>query len=295
MSEQSRKRGRRDQRMTSPPPMYLTERDRQVIEAVYQYRILTQNQLERLFFSQKTSAQRRLSLLYHHGFLERQFLPVRGGIMNSPILYLLDKRGAEMLTAEFGYDEVYWKREHNEVSVEFLEHALAINEFRILIVRACKRLNYPLLTWRGESDMKADYDRVKIPKAQGGLMSVSLIPDSHFVIDTPRQAEKTKAFFFLEVDRGTMETKRFKTKIEAYTAYIDSGAYEKKYGTRGLRILTVTPSKKRLQNLREVTEAAGGRNRFWFAVLPELTPENIIDKPIWQVAGREGLSTLIEL
>jgi hypothetical protein len=295
MTEQPRKRQRRDQRVTTPPSMTLTERDKRIIEAVYQYRVLTQSQIQHLFFSQKTSAQRRLQLLYHHGFLERQFLPVRGGIMNSPILYLLDKRGAEMLTAEFGYDEVHWKREHNEVSADFLEHALAINEFRILIVLACKRLTYPLLTWRGENEMKADYDRVKIRKAQGGQVSVSLIPDSHFVIDTPRQAEKTKAFFFLELDRGSMVTKRFKTKIEAYMEYVESGAYERKYGTRGLRVLTVALSQGRLQSLRQVTEEAGGRNRFWFAVLSELTSENIIDKPVWQVAGREGLSTLIEL
>jgi hypothetical protein len=283
--------------MDNPPPMRLTERDKAVIECVYRYRVLMQSQIEQLLFTgrHRSIAQERLSLLYHHGYLERQFLPVRGGMMYSPILYLLDRRGAELLTREYGYDEVAWKREHNEVGIDFLEHSLAINQFRILVTLACHTHHYPILSWHGESDLKADYDFVTLRETGGKSRRVSVIPDSAFIIDTPRQSEKTKAYFFLELDRGTMTTKRFKTKIEAYLAYIDGGGYEKRYGTKGLRVLTVTESAARLENLRRVTEDAGGKSRFWFATLPQLRVENVLSQPIWQVAGREGLSTLIEL
>ena len=43
------KRLRRDERLANPPHMILKERDKRVIEAVYQYRVLMQQQIERLY------------------------------------------------------------------------------------------------------------------------------------------------------------------------------------------------------------------------------------------------------
>src|SRR4051812_27095595 len=127
--EKVRKYIRRDERLAVPPSMQLTERDQQIVEAVYLYRVLMQSQIERLIFTDAhpSTAQRRLQLLFQNGYLERQFLPVRGGMMNSPILYLLDEKGAHLLTRAFGYDNVLWKRAHNTVGVDFLEHTIAVN------------------------------------------------------------------------------------------------------------------------------------------------------------------------
>ncbi|MCA9910134.1 MAG: replication-relaxation family protein, partial [Anaerolineae bacterium] len=82
--------------------MRLTDRDKDIIEAVYRYRILRQDQIQRLFFGTAAAAQRVLVRLYDHTFLERKFLPVYEG--RSPTLYVLDKRGAELLRAERGYE-----------------------------------------------------------------------------------------------------------------------------------------------------------------------------------------------
>ncbi|MBK8025150.1 MAG: replication-relaxation family protein [Chloroflexi bacterium] len=71
------------------------------------------------------------------------------------------------------------------------------------------------MQWRGENDLKADYDRVNIRSESGRLVNVSVIPDSYFVLQTPLGV----AHFFLELDRGTMTVKRFKNKIVAYQTY----------------------------------------------------------------------------
>ncbi len=63
--QRRRKRHVRDE---NPEPMLVTERDVRIIEAVYQCRVLRQDQLHRLFFGSATSAsQRRLMLLFQHG------------------------------------------------------------------------------------------------------------------------------------------------------------------------------------------------------------------------------------
>src|SRR5258708_1129902 len=98
----SRRRGRGDERLADPPFMRLTERDKRIVEAVCLYKVMRQDHVQGLFFGHKAAAQRRLVKLYDYGYLERYFLPARGGLMSRPVLYGLDKRGVELLRREFG-------------------------------------------------------------------------------------------------------------------------------------------------------------------------------------------------
>lgn len=291
MSESERQRALRDQREANPTPIRLTERDIQIIRAVYECRVLTTQQLQDLFFPSLHQAYARLAALYHHAYLDRKFVGAYIDKMNTPIMYVLDKRGADLLQAELGL-EVNWSSEYKQVGVQFLEHTLAINTCRVAVAKACEETpGFRLLKWLSEADLKADYDRVTIRSTAGKNVSVSLIPDSYFVLDTPRGM----AHFFLELDRGTMTTKRFKSKIYAYQAYYQTGAYEKRYATKSLRVLTVTPSQVRATHLRVATEDAGGKQRFWFTTLEQIAPATILMIPIWEVATKTEKQPLVEL
>src|SRR5690349_12400755 len=100
------KRQRRDVRAKNPARMRLTDRDKQVIKAVSDFRALRQDQLQRMFFRSKNTCQRTLARLYHHQFLQRLFWPVVTG--SAPTLYALDRKGVELLKAEFGYNDLRW-------------------------------------------------------------------------------------------------------------------------------------------------------------------------------------------
>jgi DNA-binding MarR family transcriptional regulator len=286
--EKERNKRRRDQRLDEPKRMRLTERDRAIIEAVHLYRVLRQDQIQTLFFGTKSAAQRALARLYDHGFLERKFTPVLYG--RSPTLYVLDKRGAELLRAERGYEDLVWYPSSKDLKTDFLEHTTAINDFRISIVVAAYRQGLELITWASETQMKADYARVAISGAQ---RPVSLVPDSYFVINTPLG----RAHFFLELDRGTETLERFKQKAKAYVAYHASGGYEKRYGTKSLRVLCVVNSEGRLANLanavKQVTDVVGGRRRFWFALASSITPETALTASIWYIAGEQQPRALL--
>ena len=109
-------------------------------------------------------------------------------------------------------------------------------------------------------------------------------PDAFFAIQTPGG----KASFFLELDRGTMESKRFKTKVAAYTGYYHSGAFNKRFGHKNFRVLTVvtTPTDNRVNTLLDASakvERIG--NRFWFAHKPDLTSKTILTDRVWKIAG----------
>ncbi|MHB8626381.1 MAG: replication-relaxation family protein [Aggregatilineales bacterium] len=282
-----KKKQRRDRRAKHPPPMELTPRDQDIVRAVYQYRVLKQEQLQRLFFGTSAAAQRVLARLYHHGYLERVFLPVFAG--RSPTFYVLDKKGTALLHTEFGYDELSWYPTSKTFKGEFLAHSSAISDVRITVTLAARKLGFSLVTWMGENEMKSDYDKVKVRTSGGRTQLIPIIPDSYFVLDTPLG----RTHFFLELDRGTMTMPRFKTKVEGYIIYHQSGGYEARFGTKSLRILTVTSGQKRLQNLKAVTEDAGGKNRFWFATKATLAPQNIFSEPLWFVAGNSDPMALI--
>jgi hypothetical protein len=271
-------------------PMVLTARDISIIHAVYQYRVLRQDQLERLFGRSRSVMQRVLLRLYQHEFLERRFLPVYPGEGSSPTLYVLDKRGVDVLRTHYGLDEITWYSSSKDLKAEFLEHTIAINDFRIAITVAAQAKGYELYKWVSESELKANYDRVSIRTQSNKLRTISLVPDSYFVLKTPLGL----AHFFLEVDRGTETLGTFKSKILAYMAYHQSGAYERRYQSKSMRVLTIAIGVRRLENLKAATEAVGGKHRFWFAHLDEMMAESVFSQPLWYVAGEEKQRSLIE-
>jgi hypothetical protein len=59
-----------------------------------------------------------------------------------------------------------------------------------------------------------------------------------------------------------------------------------------MRVLTVTPSQERARNLKEATEAAGGKTRYWFASKTALEKSNPFSDPIWVRATDDALRSL---
>lgn len=285
----TQKKRRRDRRLDQPRRMRLTPRDVDIVEAVHHYRVLRQDQIRMLFFGTKSACQRALARLYDHGFLERKFLPVLYG--RSPTLYVLDKKGVDLLRSERGYEDLVWYSSNKDLKTDFIEHTTVLNDFRLSIVVSARRGGLEPVLWRSEGQLKADYDRVRLATSR---RPVSVIPDGYFVLATPLG----KAHFFVEIDRGTETLARFKQKIYAYKEYFDSGAYERRYGTKSMRVLTVATGEGRLTNLwrvtGEVTAQIGGQRRFWFGLADRLTVDTVLNAPVWVIAGEQTARPLID-
>ena len=281
-------------RVANPPPMQLTARDRAVVQAVYRYRFLRQDQIQTLFFPSKWAAQYRLVRLYQHGYLDRTFTPVQFG--SGQIVYCLDDKGADLVIADLGIDReaMGWKRKHNRVGGPFLEHTLAVNDVRIALELACYQLGYGLEGWLDETDLKKEHGKreefVPVLGSNGKTRQVAVIADGYFVVHCLGK----RAHFFLEVDRATIANKRWMQKIRAYIEYYRSGKYQARYGTRSLRVLTVTTGDQRVANLKASTEKAGGGQTFWFTTMDRARAEYILTEPVWQVAGQDSAYRLLE-
>ncbi len=283
------KRLPRYRRASKPPPMQLTARDIRVLSRVYEMRFLTREQIQRLEFSPSTASycKRRLALLFHHSYLDRTFIPLTAGFGATKPIYTLATRGAKIVSHELKAD-LDWRPRDKKRELYFLQHTLAINDFRICAILAAQRLNLGL-DWIDERTLRRREmkDYVPDPRRDGGKLAI--VPDGYFRLDSTA--------FALELDRATVEEKPFKAKVRAYGEWKRTGAYRKRHGTDSLRVLFVVGSKERdrhrLARIKRWTESEGGRSLFWFADAAEITERTVLTEPVWQVAGRDGQYALL--
>lgn len=274
--------------------MRLTTRDFALIGSVYRYRVLRRDQAQRLLFPSKNTANQRLKLLHQHGYLARRRLPVEYGQGSGQALYLLGGRGASLLADRWGLDpaRIGWRRSQNHVSSPFLEHSLMVNEVRLAVELACQRDGYSIEAWLREDELRAAPDRVLIETDDGPSRQMALIPDAYLrLISGPRRAS-----FFLETDRATETSARWAAKVRAYLSYLCSGAYLSRYGSNCLRILVVTTSARRRDNLlRTTVRVCDPRSRglFWFTSLEQVAQDTVLDAPIWRLPGSAERTPLL--
>jgi len=304
------------------PALKLTPRDMAIIEAVYSFRALTIPQIGTLLFpgsvdfqpntknpgSGKTNRCRhRLKLLYHHGFLYRDELPIPLAHGRRPLIYFLDKRGKETLCAHYGLDPkaIDWQPCMNNVGHAFLEHLLKTNDVRVAFTVAARRQNHKVTKWLDDRSLRQQQHRdyVWVSGPQGGKpRRVAIVPDGYVQL----QVDNDDFHFLLEADRRTVVGqytrwggKDWTRKVRAYIAYFSPPApgqlslYAQRFGTPHLRVLTVTTGPTRLANLKRITEQAGGRKRFWFTTFEQVSAETILHKPIWQKAVVSGQFSLV--
>ena len=276
-----RKRRPRGQRVApgERPPMVLTARDREIIQAVNDYQLLLGGQIEALFFTSRSTAQYRLSRLYHNEFLDRHFMTVvSGGPAASPILYTLGQRGQEVLLQEFQYEPEHIRRFPKTLAWRFVDHRIQINEVRVAVSLACQIKGFRLETWLDETVFRAKPEYVSLPDKHGKAAQKPVYPDAYFRLTVPQG----QAHFFLELDRATEQRSKFRPQVEVYEAYTRSGLYERRFHTRSLRILIVTTTPQRLKNLKEVTRTAGGDRKYWFTTFDRIRPDTVLTEAIWE-------------
>jgi hypothetical protein len=276
--------------------MRLTARDEQIIDWVYELRFATQEQIADLLFSPKASSscRRRLTLLYHNGYLDRRLIPLRSRFGANRAVYCLDRRGAELLAflRKTGRSNLGWRPRDNARELYFLEHTVSSNTFRICATLAAQRHGYGLV-WTDERTLRARTMRDLVPDPKHPKERLAVIPDGYGQLTVSGSPQ----CFALELDRATVEEKPYKEKVRALGEWKVTGAYRRRFGTESLRVLFVIASterdRNRLQRIKAWTEAEGGESLFWFADLTDVHAESIFHQPIWQVAGRTGTHSFL--
>ena len=276
----------------TPPPMRLTDRDKRIVEAVYQLRFLTRDQIKLLEFEKgsMTACQRRLSLLYHNGYLSAVHKPIPTGYGSSKRVYCLSKKGAALIAhlySEKEAREIKWNEKYNKVEPFFIEHILAINDVRIAFLKAALATKEYELFWFNEQEVKAWKEKVDDPEDSSKTLPIT--PDAFLYLI----GKDKKAYYFLEVDRATESNRRWRDKIKGYVEYVKSGKYQARFKTEALRVLTISTSKDRIANLMKTTRSVENAYFFLFATFDQVKDNNIIFKPVWKTTEKKDLLSLL--
>lgn len=288
----------------------ITARDVAVIEAVQSYRVLSSEQIRALLFADigPDQPRTRLRKLFHSGYLWRVEMPLqRLSEGRKPFLYLLDTKGAELLAERRGMPAkaVEWSKQDRNLSLYYFKHLLLCNDMRIAITRSAQAHGLEIPIWKDDRTMKREHhaDPVIIPAPDGTRKRMWVEPDGYFYLTGETSTGTLKMHRFLEIDRGTesgtaqsVQKRAWNTKMMAYLSYYRAGKFHERYHAKGMTVLTITTGKEgRLTTLKEATEAAGGKARFWFTSLERLAGADILTDPIWSVASTSERRSIAHL
>ena len=263
-------------------PIQLTERDREIIRTVYRHRFLRSTHITALLGGSPAQLLRRLQLLFHHGYLERPRAQIdyfhRGG--SQPIVYGIGSKGAAFLRQDSGSvrRDLNWSQKNRGIGRLFLEHALLISDVMVGFELVCRKSGRVRLLTGDHLPLPHDLRNHREPfrwrVTLNNRQKLGLIPDQVFALEfTDKLPGRSRAFFFLEADRATMPVMRqnlsqtsFFRKLLAYQATWRLGIHHSRFGFPRFRVLTVTSSPQRMENL--VTACRGlerGHGLFLFA------------------------------
>ncbi len=251
-----------------------------------EYRFLNTEQVLALHHRGLRNLQRRLHDLYHAGYLERPPQQNISALPKGHIVYGLGAKGAELLyeNREERAEKLRQVKLNRETTFPYIAHALMISQFRAALTLAAEKTGgkMKVARWRQGFELK------NYLKLRGG--TPELMPDAFFAIE---QGDR-RWNLFLETDRSTMTLDRFLVKLKTYWKWWWEEKYKEQLGISHFRVLTITISEERKENLLRVAKNADprrqGSNMFLFISEKEFSlkkPEAVLS-PVW-LSPRDGL------
>jgi Replication-relaxation len=274
------------------PAFRLTDRDRESLKIIFENRWITADMLQdllspvpltqrqqealgRLRAVKKASAagppqrikreiRRRLQLMYHHGYVQRHKLAD-----GEPIAYTLGNKGADDLTLYYGIDrkEIDWTTRSRESSERYIQHTLMVTRFRHALevsLRDCPALK--LESWEPGGAFLAKVTYQDTVRTRDGtrtqVVEGTVKPDSLFLLTHSAKG----IHYFPEADRSTMSNARYLAKLKSYYEFWATYVRDGKAPIKQMRVLTITRSEERKQNLRQIADEISpeAKNLFWF-------------------------------
>ena len=270
---------KKDSNKTSP--VRITERDRELLKKLAEYRLLSTEQIRYLLYPSMNRARKRVLQLFRHGIVARYSRPIRLGEGSSQYLYRPSRNGMALLTGTSATNV----RPPRAVTESQGEHTLRINDFRISLELASRQCDDIALTfWKPDHDVK-----LVVPVTIGHrLIRVPVIPDGFFGL----RLQGKELFYMIEVDRGTAPLTRSRTKLEAYLNLWQSKSLLAELNIPTFRLLWITSGQQRLQNLLKVVQgltAKYTRTDIVFLTTQDQVkleqPETILGR-VWQIVTK---------
>lgn len=260
----------------------ITKRDLDVFRALREYGVLSTEQIVRLLFSSESRARRRLRQLWQHSLIKRQVRPIRMGEGSSSFFYTLTQRAGSLIPESMKEESTGRLR-----AIRPGNHLIRLNDFRITLHKAGEAVGDGFrLHFKSGANVRF---RAQVTRG-GRSVDLRMIPDGFVGLETGGK----QFWYFIEIDLGTEDQKRIRTKMLAYLSAFRDGEVARRLGIRSFRVLCVTTTEKRLANMTdELTKlrSLGLRTDVVFLSsfdkIKPLFPETLLDR-IWLTVDSNG-------
>ena len=270
----------------------LTKRDIAILRDIATLRFVTAKDIALLHFSPASLTYARTLLGRLAGKKDQQageylyrMLPPRTTSGNAERVYALGSTGAQALTDITGMSVVkYSPSKRKGVSFSFLRHAL-------LVSRIVAAITYFVRTHQGYSlaDCRLFYDlsRMQLPETGGGASKSHVLPVIPDVWALLARSDGQESPLWIEADCGTEMRKKFQAYLQARIAFLQSGEYERAFGTHAMRMCFLTTG--HLETYKDTRRVA--LQRFTQEVLAERQLEDWADVFRFAAVGYQELFT----
>jgi len=223
----------------------LSDRDKAILQALGTTKLLTGEQLDRLFFSYLSdlhysrTRRRVLNRLISMGLvttLARQIGGIRAG--SRGLVYCLDVAGQFLIASWREMNREHRTRRPRTPGLPFLNHSLAVSEAFVSLTTFARVQSFKLARFLTEPDCWWPLNK----------SSTQLRPDAFVLVEN----DDYESAWWLEIDQGTENIGRIRAKLTAYQGFARSGGKL----PHGLlpRVLFATPEAARVQAIaREIT------------------------------------------
>lgn len=285
-------------RADNPPGMTLTARDVAILQTIYAYDgILSVDQIHRWYFpgaGNKRNAQRRLSLLFHNGYIQRPQQNEQYRVPE-PIVWL-DKKGAQevALQLDIPYRDLKWR---NKPRWRNIAHDVLLNECRhMMTVAASAHEGFRIRDWYGQNALQSAFqNKVRYIDVTGQERSKLVWPDGFVYLD---HADGLGGLpFLIELDNATESNVRFaREKVSPNLHLMLTEMYQRTVGVKTGRVLVIMAGEKeeRYHNIRQQVTDAGGAFFFLFTRYEWLNEDNILSGTVWQLPHRDERVSLAQ-
>jgi hypothetical protein len=302
-------------RPATRPSFRITDRDLAILWFVATVRCATSDQIARRIGGSPRGVRSRLKYLFRAGYLDR---PVHQHAQlvaffdegNRPLVYALARKGARIL-AEHGAPvdhRLDWTTKNKRATAPFLAHTIEVAEamlgfhFPADAPDAPRLIDHAALLPFMPEATRSKRDPFKLSVTftlDRQQVTIAVVPDRVFSLLYPAN---TRFNFALELDRGTTDIKAkriagkssFRKKLLGYYHAWRQRTHTEAWGFDRLRVLTITPSEKRLANMldaqHEVTN--GSASGLFLYTTRDRFADHGPFAPIWTSSKSDGVSLL---
>jgi hypothetical protein len=286
----SRPRLKKFERAKVADPLQLQPRDIALLRDVADFRFLNTGQILALHPGGQRNLLRRLAALYQHGYLDRPESQTSARLPTSHMVYTLGRKGAATPSQNAEEREgIYRRLRETERTLPLISHALMISQFRVCLILAAAQAGAKIIRWAQGEELKRMLRQVHGENP-------SLVPDALFTL----LHASDEINYFLEADRGTMATDRFVKKLKIYWSWRSDERLKKELRLSRFRVLTIAPSERRSDSLRNAGKGGDPRGdgslMFLFTSETKYSlsePKKILD-PIWKSPKDDTPHSILE-